>query len=386
MRAKRADVRRWSAAVTDIPLAEYRSRRAMLASHARGAGLSAIVVWSPPTLTYLTGNDISASAALVIDASGAATVVTDDYDTFNFESIGDDQLRIVPLPYVEDPFEKVVQHLVSSYGRGCVIGAELSGISWKARSLLGSAADVAAVDDRLTAMRLIKTEAELGLMRRAARSLEAGILAVQPDLSSPTTEATIASRLYAGIIAADSEPLASQPYVKSGARALLTHARWSSKPVAPDEHVLIEAAASIGRYHVAIMRSRLARDRSQHYLRAVAAVTAARDKYLESARPGVTAHEVHEEYVRTLRKEGVGAWNRHACGYSLGLASPPLWGETDLLFVTRNNQRELAPGMVLHLIAGLTEPALAVPHIGLSECVLITNTGCERLVHLPDFL
>jgi len=42
--------------------------------------------------------------------------------------------------------------------------------------------------------------------------------------------------------------------------------------------------------------------------------------------------------------------------------------------------------MVLHAISGLTEPDAGVGHVGLSECVLVTPQGVEKLINVEDFL
>jgi Xaa-Pro dipeptidase len=150
--------------------------------------------------------------------------------------------------------------------------------------------------------------------------------------------------------------------------------------------VLLEVAACVERYHAPIMRSRLGDRDDADYRATVEAVVAGRDAYLDALRPGVTIAALHAAHEAALDQRDMRHRNRHAGGYSLGVAFAPLWGEMNLLMIGPSDDRPLRAGMALHVISGLTDPEAGIPHIGLSECVLVTETGYERLVDAPDFL
>lgn len=95
---------------------------------------------------------------------------------------------------------------------------------------------------------------------------------------------------------------------------------------------------------------------------------------------------MHRAYLEALREYGVAEWSRHVSGYSMGIGFPPLWGELRLLSVNAGVDTELQPGMVLHLLSGVCEPELGIPHVGLSDCLLITEQGAERLIDMPEYL
>lgn len=367
---------------------EYARRRAALAVGLQRMGADLGVLWSPASVCYFSGNDVAGANALLLWPDGRAVVVAEEYDAVNFERLADPQLQLVPYRYTEDLWSAVVIHLRRGPPMRTVATefADLRAVAW--RQLTEELHDVrlVALDAEVRRCRLVKSEAELSLIRRSAAIVGRTLATVAELLAGPTTEAEVAATIYRELILAGSTHVGSQPYVKSGPRALLTHARWSERAIQPGDHVLVELAASSGRYHAALMRTRLARIRSMDYDRAVAAVVAGRDAYLQYTRPGRTAGDVHDHYLAVLRSHGVDGWNRHASGYSLGLGFAPVWGEVPLLMVSRGTDVVLAPGMVFHLISGLTEPSKGVPHVGLSECVLVTAKGCQTLVDAPDFL
>jgi Xaa-Pro dipeptidase len=376
--------RRWSPGLAALPPGAIPRRRELLAQHLRSYDLDAGLVRTPASVAYYTGNDIAGGVALVVEAGGRCLVVADEYDAFNLESLGDQALEVRTVPYLQDWWRVVV----GSLRRYRCVGLETAGLPHVQRQALEAhrACTFAPIDDQVRRQRLVKSPAEIHLLRRAAAALAAAFGDTRRELRRQTSEAQVARTIYGRLIGEGSEAPASQPYVKAGERALLTHARWSQRPIGVSEHVLVEAAACVGRYHVALMRTRLAASRNRDYRRAVAAVLEARDTYLTTARPGIPARKLHAAYRATLQRHGVCEWNRHASGYSLGLAFPPYWGEVDLLTVSQHATTILQPGMILHLIAGLTDPARLLPHVGLSESVLITDGGFERLVDVPDFL
>ncbi len=371
------------------PLAqELPRRRQSLAMLLREADLQFAVLWHAPTVCYLTGNEIPGRNAIVLTADGAATVICDEYDMYNFETL-DDDLTLLPYPYHESLFDHVATYLGEVAPPVEAVGIELAELHHTAASKLHqsrSGAELAGVDHLVAKQRLVKTVTELEQIRGAAAAVEAAYGGVQELLVNATTERKIAERIYAELIRAGSDYVASQPYVKSGPRAFHTHARWGDRTIDPADHVLLELGASVHRYHAALMRSRPPTNHSRDFGRALDAVVAGRDAYLAALRPGISAAELHAAHLAALEGFGARSWNRHPSGYSLGIAFPPYWGELPLLTITVDAEQVLKAGMVLHLISGLTAPEADIPHIGLSECVLVTESGCERLIEVPEFL
>ena len=365
---------------------EVPARLARLAGELSRAGVAGGLFWDPATVCYLTGNEISGPNLLWLEASGKAIVFCDEYDAYNV-SLGAPGLEIRPARYWLDPLDPALDHLASA--GAARIGLELKDIRQAVREKIAERlphAEVVAVDELVTRQRLVKSSGEQSAIRRAASIVGQAYEAARALLASPTSEREVAASIYHALVLGGSDYVASQPYVKSGPRALQTHARWGDRAIATTDHVLLEIGAAVHRYHAALMRTRLPDERSPALQRAIDAVRAGRDAHLAVLKPGITAGMLHEAYLQALDRYSVRAWNRHSSGYSLGLAFPPYWGEIKLMTLTRASERRLEPGMALHVISGVTEPDAGVPHVGLSECVLVSDHGFERLIGAPDFL
>jgi Xaa-Pro dipeptidase len=350
------------------------------------AKMDAAVLLDFATVSYFTANQIAGPNIAIVTADGTCTVVCDEYDAYNFECLGVG-LGVVPVPYVEDPVTWVAQWLADR-PRLRAVGLEFD-MRLPAHRLLSTALvgrTILPVDTLIADIRLRKSPGEVALIRQAAAAVEGAFGTARKALSGPTNERRLAASIYDALLARGSDYVAGQPYVKSGERALNTHARWSCRDIRMGEHVLLEIGGCIERYHAALMRTRLPQKMSPSVQRAVDAVRAGRDAHLTAVKPGATGADVHAAYLAALERYGVASWNRHSSGYSLGIAYPPYWGEVRLMTLTRGVERQLDPGMVFHVISGVTEPAENVPHVGFSECLLVTESGWERLIEVDDFL
>ncbi len=371
-----------------LAVLDHRARRDALESRLVASGLDAAVIWQPPTVCYFTGNEISGPNAVLWERRSGWVVVADEYDAWNFAVMAQG-LQVRTYPYTSSLWPELAHALLSPEPRPSTVGVEFAEIRQASIDALRAGipnAALTSIDEDVAALRLVKSSAELNRHRDAATAVAAAYGTVRRMLRSSTSERAVAAAVYDALIDAGSDYVASQPYVKSGDRALLTHARWGTRDIAPSDHVLVEIGASVGRYHASLMRTRLMAEPATSYTEVARAVVAGRDALMAAAQPGARAGDLHDAYVGALARRGYASANRHPAGYSLGIAFPPYWGELPLLTITAGADRRLEPGMVLHLISGLTEPAAGIPHIGLSECVLITPTGPLRLIEEEDFL
>jgi len=75
---------------------------------------------------------------------------------------------------------------------------------------------------------------------------------------------------------------------------------------------------------------------------------------------------------------------RKRTGYSVGVAFAPDWGEGHIVSLRRDDPTKLLPGMVFHMPPALR--AFQRLCVGMSETVLVTDSGCEVLTHHPRSL
>jgi Xaa-Pro dipeptidase len=68
-------------------------------------------------------------------------------------------------------------------------------------------------------------------------------------------------------------------------------------------------------------------------------------------------------------------------GYSIGVNYAPDWGEGHIMSIQEGDERPLQAGMTFHLIPTLQEWPKSV--VGVSDTVLVTDTGSEVLTQFP---
>jgi Xaa-Pro dipeptidase len=276
-----------------FPRSEFERRLAQVDRALSNQRLDAALITGPENLYYLTGNPITGPMALLLRRGGPPLLLADEYDEYNvqtyswidqvrFHAVGQSWLDLVPAalgPGVDRVGIDVKSSAlsVSTYLR---LRAQLpSGVDL---------VDTLAVEEA----RLIKSAAELECVRAAARIATTAMRAGLAAIAVGRTENDVAAEIYRVAIAEGSEHLASQPYVKAGSRAWVTHGRWQETTIRGGDTVFIELAGCVKRYHGALMRSAVC-GKPTHRIRAVAeAVLASVEATFDALRSGVPAREV----------------------------------------------------------------------------------------------
>ena len=199
------------------------------------------------------------------------------------------------------------------------------------------------------------------------------------------TENEVAGRAYQAMIEDGSSYPSLPPFIATGVRTAEPQATWSGRTLEAGDQLFYETGGSSGRYGAALIRmgvigepSPAVADKIAH---AISTVQTALTAVVDAVRPGVTAEHASRAARDVLEGEGWGDFNQIRSGYSIGIGFPPDWGEGHILSLRKGEQRTLEPGMVFHLVPSLLIPG--VGGFGVSDTVLVTADGCERLTRHP---
>ncbi len=375
-----------------FPRAEYERRVAATRTRMAAAGIDPLVLTNVSNIAYLTGYDTgvpSAHVALLVPPDGPLRFHCADLEASAMLDTGT-VTEIELYAYYDTPVPATaIARRIRELGHGAsAIGLELT---W-ANTLNSSALDVrsyttlraelpaATIVDATQLVldeRLIKSDAEIAHMRRAATytaaAMEAGIRAVADGVR----EHEIAAATYAAMVAAGSENPALDPLIVGGERlGWAPHLAFRRGRIARGQSLYLELSGTHLRYNAPLARSASVGPASKTIAllseRAIAAV----ELLHASIAPGRSAHDVAVE----VRDSGLlavdGAGNSGTYGYSVGLAFKPVWTECPF-YLAPGNDRELRPGMTFHTPISLYVPGRAA--VLFSETVLVTETGCEPL-------
>ena len=363
---------------------EYQSRLDRFQQTLDSLGVDVAVVNTPENICYLVGHETSGFytyQCLIVPVSGAPVLLTRETETVNgFDTTYLES--ILGYRDVDDPIARTAELVATVAPNATVVGLESR--SWflvpehfEALSAAFKPSKVTRIDDGIAQLRLIKSPAEITQLRRAAEITNAGVRAGALAAIPGVRERDVAAVAFAEMISKGSEYVGMEPFVASGPRAGNIHASWSDKVIGEGEGVLLEMAASKGRYHAPLMYTVWSGELTGESALMAEACRAARDATISLVRSGSTPARAHLECRRVVDEFGLAHTYRKRSGYSVGIAFAPDWGEGHILSLKETEHREFEPGMVVHVVPTLRLAGVAGQ--GFSATVLVTETGNEIL-------
>ncbi|MGH3412303.1 MAG: M24 family metallopeptidase [Marmoricola sp.] len=369
---------------------EIESRRRTVREDMRARGLDLLVVVGPENIYYLTGLNYQgyfSLTMLVLPRDGTPRLIA---RAMEHATITTQVTACEHVPYDDgsDPADVLVRTVAEGTAAGATCGVELDamffppGVWDRTRAALP---DRAWIDTSglVVAIRAVKSETELGFIRRAARISDRAVLAGVAAASSNATEREVAAAVYAQLVRAGSEHPGFAPLIRGTDILTHEHVTWRDRPLRSDAALLMELSASVYRYHAPLTRM-VSIDTVDPGTRdaadiAIAALEAARVEL----RPGVPTGQVYRAWQQVV-DEGLGHhdYRRHHCGYMVGIGFPPSWvGGGAVQGIVRDGELVLAEGMVFHLLSWLLgqEPG----DYCVSDTVVVTRDGGEFLTRAP---
>jgi Xaa-Pro dipeptidase len=371
-----------------FPRDEYDRRVAQVRATMAGREIEVLLVFTPENINYLTGYDtigyssylclalpIDADPVLVIREMERGVAMSTTWLS-DFATTGD----------TDDAVERTVNALSTRklLSRRVALEATAPFITpstWlRVRSAIGEARvmDGSGIVERA---RAVKSPAEIAKIRRACSLVELGMASALRAVHLEATENEVAVAAYAAMVGNGSDPLVSNPIVTSGPRSGVAHTSFKNRRLEKGDTVLIELGACVSRYGGALMRTAVLGAPTPEIESMSEVVLQSLNAAIAAIRPGVTAGSVDQACRGVIEDAGFEAMFRKRTGYSVGVAFAPDWGEGHIVSLRKDDPTELVPGMVFHMPPALR--AFQRLCVGLSETVLVSETGCEVLTEHP---
>ncbi len=348
-------------------------------------GLDALIVTAPANIRYLTNH--AGSAGTLVAAAGAMHLLVD----FRYhESVRQLQasasacptLRLWPVPasYDEALLECLAETGVTTVGFEAA-HLTVARHEWLVRT---AAARRVAVTLRPTERvveqaRVIKDDAEMAILREAARRLTPVARAAFDMVRPGTIERAVAARIESAIREAGFERPAFDTIVASGPNAALPHYRAGDRVLERGDVVVLDFGGVLDGYCSDLTRTVAVAPPSAEAHRVHQAVREAQQAAIDAVRPGIATTDVDRAARRVLDAHGLGEAFGHGTGHGLGL------DVHEEPRVTRPRADvapvPLEPGMVFTI-----EPGAYLPGWGgvrIEDDVLVTARGCEVLTSVP---
>lgn len=375
---------------------EYRRRLDLVRHSMQANQLDALLIGDPANMNWLTGFDAWSfyvpQVMLVkyghdpvwmgrkMDA-GAVTLTT---------HLGKESI----MPYEEDyvqkqgahPMQAVAESLCNLLLQGNRIGYESDTYFFSPKSLECLQAGIPGVewvdaDLLVNWCRVIKSEAEIEVMRQAARLVEGAMTVAYDNIAAGVRQCDLMSKIVAAQVGGNDEfggdLTALSPLILAGESATTAHPMWTDEKFSENQTVALELGGTRKRYNAGLARTVQLGKGPQKVFETADAVNEGLGAVLDTIKPGVSAGEVHHRWQNVLDKYGLVKESR--IGYSIGVGYSPDWGE-HTVSLRANEKTVLEENMVLHVMLGMWLDDWGME---MSETVRVTSSGAQCLTQFP---
>lgn len=366
--------------------AEFSTRREAATSKLKAAGLDALLIFRQESMYYMTGYDTFGYVffqCLVLTADGRYAILTRSADRRQaaFTSIVDDISVWVDAADANPTID--LRNLLEDLDlKGAKLGVEYDSCGLTAhngRRLEAALSGFAALEDAshlISELRLVKSEAEITYVRRAAELCDEAWRAAIDRAGPGISEADILADMHSVIFRGGGDDPSNEFIIGSGPGALMCRYYSGRRTLDATDQLTLEFAGTYRHYHSAMMQTiGIGKPPSRQYDLWKAGTDALRacEKALT---PGNTIGDIFEAHARTLDAAGLAKFRLNACGYSLGTTYAPCWMDGYMAY--KDNPTVVQPGMVffLHMIIFDDETGLAATP---GRTSLVTSSGSEVL-------
>ncbi len=354
-------------------------------------GIEILVVCDPANMNYLTGYDgwsfYVPQAVLIIDDLEEPLWIGRGMDINGARHTAFIKAKNIigyPDDYVQSDFKhpmNFVADFIKEKGWGNKsVGVETDAYYYTARSdqeLKKTLGKDTLLDGNLLVnwVRVIKSEAEINLMKQAGKIAEKVMTTALDKLSVGTRECDAVAAVYQAQISGLSEfggdyP-AIVPMMPTGEKTSAPHLTWTDEPYQDNQAVNLELAGCCKRYHCPIARTAFIGTPPEK-LQTLADITVeGLNLTLDGIKPGLKGEDVELIWQKHIAKKGFEKESR--IGYSMGLNYPPDWGE-HTVSLRPGDKTILRPNMTFHMILGMW-----MDNFGFecSESFRVTETGAK---------
>lgn len=348
-------------------------RLTKLRSKLNGLEADAILVSSSFNIRYLCG--FSGSSGILVVQPEAATLFTDSRYTFQAaQEVAGARVSIVKVGLSTSVGgflrgKKSLRRI--AYSESNITVAQKVALQKAAGSRLRWTSDLNAIE----ALRSVKDEEELNMIREAAVLISDVFSDVLKEIRPGVTEIELAAELDYRMKRMGASGPSFETIAASGARTAWPHARPSSKPLAKNELVLLDQGAILRGYCSDMTRTVFLGAATSRVRKLYRAVLEAQQAAKNAIHPGVAAGDVDRAARRVLTRAGLGRYFMHSTGHGLGLEVH------EMPRLGKGVDAKLQAGMVVTI-----EPGVYLEGFGgirIEDDVVVTRRGYDDLTTAP---
>jgi Xaa-Pro aminopeptidase len=362
--------------------AEFARRVEIVRGRMQALGVEVLLLDECEALEYLFGaaQSLSFYRAGILPLSESPTMMPRHLDEAPFREaswVGD----VRPFADWDDPVVHTAQVLHERGFGGAAIGIDLGSYALGVRRFAGfqvalPGARFIDIGSMIDEVRLVKSEAEVMVLRRASAIADAAMLRAVAAIRPGGTERDPAVAASAAFVELGADTGACGP-ITSGVGTGFLHGHLHDRPLARHDIVHMELVPRIGGYSARLMRPAVVGAILPRQREVAATIIELQDRQIAAMRTGAAASEVDAIMRKGLLAAGLRTRFDNITGYTLGCyhRAGPRTSDFTRVFAP-NADYVLKTGMVFHVYA-------AADGVAFSESGLVTPAGGERLTRLP---
>ncbi|WP_284140372.1 MULTISPECIES: Xaa-Pro peptidase family protein [unclassified Virgibacillus] len=328
--------------------------------------LDALIVASPINRRYITG--FTGTAGTVIITNKDALFITDFRYTKQAaeQAIGFDIIEHKQLMELEirDQLSKL---------KAKRVGFEKNHVTYAVfdqyQSLFNG--ELVPTSDIVETIRLVKTNDELAIMKKAAEIADAAFTHIQGFIKPGVREIDVSNELEFFMRKQGATSSSFDIIVASGFRSALPHGVASTKEIQSGELVTLDYGALYNGYCSDITRTVAVGEISNELKTIYDTVLEAQLRGVDGIKAGMSGKEADALTRDYITEKGFGAYFGHSTGHGLGMEVHEGPG------LSHRGEITLEPGMVVTV-----EPGIYIPDVGgcrIEDDIVVTASGNERL-------
>lgn len=359
---------------------EYQYRISKIRDEINKLNIDALIVFFPENVTWSTGfftRGYSSFQFAIIPATGEPHIVCRDVEEFYIKKTSPFSSYTL-WNDSDDKINIATQAIKSLLGKKASVAIEEDAWSLSVtqyREMKRRVKDFEWHDGSniIINLRIIKSEAEIVYQKKAAHAAEMGMSSAIEMAITGKSEREMAANICKKMIMEGSDR-AGPGVLSSGERAMYLHGGYSDRIFKSGDKIQLETTPHVKYYHARFMRPIMVENATDREYKFVESLIKIQDEALNEVKPGVLAvvpDLIYREGILNIVNEGQ---YTNKTFYSIGLLMEPSGGEP--LEAHPLAKWEFKKGMTFHTY-------LLVNGFGMSETILITENGYERLTNFP---
>lgn len=339
---------------------EFADRLEKVKSRLAEERLDCLLIFSQESMYWLTGYDTFGYAffqCLVVKADGEMVLLTraPDLRQARHTSIIEN-IVIWTDRGNADPATNLHKLLGDLDLVGARIGVEYDthGLTAKAgmavNARLKSFCELVDASDLITMLRVVKSEAELEHIRKAAELSDLALDAAIKHTKAGADEGRILAAMHSEIFSRGGDYAGNEFIIGSGPDALLCRYKSGRRKLSSNDQLTLEWSGAWAHYHAAMMRTLIVGKPSNRHMELYEASKAALLAVRDAMSLGNTFSDVFTAHATTLDGLGLSRHRLNACGYSMGASFTPCWMDRPMIYAGNDTRIEKSMVLFAHMI------------------------------------